>query len=140
MRRDHEHEQDLCALARRGGDDGPEVAAEEEGGDGEADADEDVVEYVEGRPGDESDGDPDEVGVAVEGPGLEEGGGRVGGRVREGLLLGRGGEVAEEKVEDQRDDERVAVNETGGAWGGSTLLAATFEVFFSSRRFTHAPS
>jgi len=68
MKRHDHDEEDLGCSYVGGAKDGIEVAEEEEGGDGEADADEDVVEDGDGRPGDEGHGYPDEIGVAVESP------------------------------------------------------------------------
>lgn len=103
VQHDDDDEQDLADLAVGGAQDRVQVPDEEGDRQAEADADEDPVEDLEGRPADDSDGDPDQVGVAVEGPALEE----VGELAAE---------VAEGEEEGDGDEEGVAVDEAGSAW------------------------
>jgi hypothetical protein len=99
---DDDNEEHLAGLAVGGAQHRVEVAEQEGDGQAEADNDEDPVEDGDGGPADEGDGDPDEVGVAIQSPAFEE----VGGLAAE---------VAESEEEGDGDDERVSVDETGGA-------------------------
>lgn len=101
---DDDDEQTLAGLAVGGAENGVEVAQQEGDGEAEADADKGPVEDVDRGPRDAGDGDPDEVGVAVQGPALEQVG-RVAAK------------VAQDDEQHHGDEEGVAVDEAGSAWG-----------------------
>jgi hypothetical protein len=71
MQQDHDNEQNLASAHVGRAEDGVQIAKEEQRRDGEAEPDKDVVEQRDGRPGDEGDGDPDQVRVAVQTPAFE---------------------------------------------------------------------
>lgn len=56
----------------RGAQNGIQVSEEEGDRNGKADADKHPVQNANRRPADDGDGDPDQVGIAVQGPALEE--------------------------------------------------------------------
>lgn len=102
MQRHHDNQQNLADLAIRRAENGVQVPQQERDAHAEPDGDERPVQDLEGRPADEGDGDPNEVGVAVEGPAFKE----VGEFAAE---------VAEGEEEDDGDDEGVAVDEASSA-------------------------
>lgn len=72
MQGDDDSEQGLAGALIGGAEHRVEVPEQEGDTDAEADADEDPVQQVELRPGDEGHGDPDQVRVAVERQALEQ--------------------------------------------------------------------
>lgn len=98
---DDEDQHHLARLLVGGAQDRVQVAQEEGGRQAEADAHKDPVEDADLAPADERHGDPDQVGVAVQRPALEQ--------------VGRlGPEVAQREVQRHGDEERIAVDEAGG--------------------------
>lgn len=103
VQRDDDDEQDLADLAIGGAQHRVQVPDEEGYRDAKADTDKDPVENLDRGPADDGDGDPDQVGVPVEGPALE----KVGELAAE---------VAKGEEEGDGDEEGVAIDETGGTW------------------------
>lgn len=67
-----EHEQNLARLLVGGAQDRVQVAQEEGYRQAEPNSDEDPVEDADLAPADQGDGDPDEVGVSIQSPALEQ--------------------------------------------------------------------
>lgn len=72
MQQDDDNQEDLADLAVCRAEHRVQVADEEGYRQAEADTDKDPVEDLQRGPADDGHGDPDQVGVAVESPALEE--------------------------------------------------------------------
>lgn len=114
MQGDDQDQEDLARLAVCGAEDGVHVAEQEGDRHAQADTDKHVVEDLDLRPADQGHGDPDQVGVSIEGPALEQ----------VGAL---GTEVFQGAEEEDGDDEGVAVDETSGACIYPVSLAYLFQ-------------
>ena len=100
---DDENQKELAGLLIGGAEDWVQVAQQEGNAEAEADADEDPVQQCEGRPGDQGDGNPDEIRVAIQRPALKE---------VSGLAAG----IFQSEEEGDRDHKGVAVYEACGAF------------------------
>lgn len=94
-------QKDLAGLVIRGAQHRPQVSQEESHRQTEPDAHEHVVEDLNRRPGDQGNGDPDQVGVAVERPTLQQ-------------IGGLGSKVTQGTKEQNRNTKSVAVDQTSG--------------------------
>lgn len=113
---DHTEQQDLAGLLVRGADDGVEVLDQEEDGDDVAEADEGVVQAVQGTPAHQGHHDPEEVRVAVQGPALDH-------------VDALRAEPAQRPPQAHRHQQRVAVHQAGRTGEEFEIILEMFSVF-----------
>lgn len=71
VKRDDDDEENLARLVVRSTQHRVKVSQKESDRHATADGDKHPVKYVDGRPTDESDRDPNEIGIAIKGPAFE---------------------------------------------------------------------
>lgn len=118
MEQNHDQQKNPTGFLLGGTDDGEEVLDEEEDTDGITQADDGVVEGAERRPGDEGDGDPEQITISVEGPTLDQ-------------VQRLSAEPAQRPPQTQRHKQCVSVDEAGGARQQTEIV---LKVFVTLRR------
>lgn len=106
MRQRHAHHNHATRPPLDHADHGPQVPGQEAHTHGRADGDKHPVQRRDRRPADERDGDPDDVRVAVQRPALHQ---------ADPALARTGAVPAQQAPHHDGHDERVAIDEAGGA-------------------------